>query len=116
MQKLTDSDRKKIEVVKSYLKSYASIAENQRSLSELPPIAYTVRMAKINRDLLQGIENAISLLEISRGRTIVEKRHIGNQSWKQIAIDIGISKDTCFKLYRDALLKLYEQMGRSGMI
>lgn len=69
-----------------------------------------------NANVKSEVIRAINLLEVSRGRTIIEKRFIGNHSWKKICFDMKISDQTAYGDYKKSMLALYILMVNAGML
>lgn len=105
------TDFEKMEAVKQLLLRFSVAKENQESLYGLGAApAYCRKGVDQTERAMSDITDAIGLLELSRGKTIVERRFIGCQSWKEITVDLGISRSTARRLYRAAMLKLYKRL------
>ena len=105
------TDHEKLEAVKQYLLRFAVAKENQNSLYGLGAApGYCQQGLKATDRAMRDVTNAIGLLDLSRGKTILERRFIGCQSWKEISVDLGISRNTARRLYRDSMLELYRRL------
>ena len=113
MRKLSETDRSKLQTVKEYLSRYLPAEENYRSFEGINT-AYAERQRKRSCKIMTEVESAIALLDVNRGKTIIEKRFILGESWKQIHRNMDISRDTCFKKYRAAMVELYDRMVSVG--
>lgn len=54
-------------------------------------------------DLKKEIANSIYSLKDKEEQTVLEKRYLCFNSWKQIAVDMNYSIQYCFKIHRNAL-------------
>lgn len=72
--------------------------------------SYSQSQTERNQEIMKDIENAIALLDISKGKTILERRFLLMQSWEEIRQAMNLCRDTCYKFYRDALVELYNKL------
>lgn len=114
MKKLSETDRSKLQPVKEYLSRYLPAEENYRSLEDINT-AYAEQQRERSHKIMAEVESAIALLDVRRGKTIIEKRFILGEPWKQIYRNMDISRDTCFKMYRAAMVELYDRMVSIGI-
>ncbi len=77
---------------------------------------YVKNMTEKNNATMREIENAIGLLDVCRGKTIVELRFLAALPWEQICSIVDRERDYCYKLYRAAMLQLYDLMIANGII
>ena len=108
MRGLSKKDRTKIEKVKDYLGAYAAAKESNAALKGLDASAYVAKQQARNAAIMRGVENAIGMLPVSRGKTILEKRFICGEAWSKIYLDLQISQTTALTVYRTAILQLYD--------
>lgn len=115
MRGISEFDHMKIEAVKEYLNRYLIAKENYSTLEKLNT-EYSVKQRMRSKKIMTEVEAAIALLEISRGKTIIEKRFILGEPWKWIYKNMVISRDTGYKYYRQSMLQLYECLIQNGLI
>ena len=115
MRGISEFDHMKIEAVKEYLNRYLIAKENYSTLEKLNT-EYSVKQRMRSKKIMTEVEAAIALLEISRGKTIIEKRFILGEPWKWIYKNMVISRDTGYKYYRQSMLQLYERLIQNGLI
>lgn len=115
MRGISEADHTKIQTVKEYLNRYRPANENYRTLEELNT-EYAKRQRERSHKIMAEVETAIALLEVSRGKTIIEKRFILGEPWKYIYKNMDISRDTGYTYYRKAMLQLYDCMIQNGII
>ena len=109
------TDHEKLEAVKQHLLRFSVAKENQDSLYGLGAApGYCQQGVKETDRAMRDVTDAIRLLDLSRGKTILERRFIGCQSWKEISVDLGISKNTARRLYRASMLELYRRLFGEG--
>lgn len=78
--------------------------------------SYSQTQAERNRAIMSEVEFAIALLDVTRGKTIIEKRFIASLPWRKIHKDMNLCRDTCYTLYRESMLLLYDRMVAAGLI
>lgn len=116
MQRMTEEERVKKGAVEAYLSRYRPAYENNQSLKKLVESDYTVAQKKRNESIMKEIESAIALLDVTRGKTVIEKKFIGGMPWRKIYKDMDISRDTGYKYYREAMIQLYDIMKSKQII
>lgn len=115
MKKLSEIDRFKLQTTKEYLSRYLPAEENCRSLEGIDT-AYARQQRTRSQAIMRDVERIIVLLDVSRGKTLIEKRFILGLSWRKINKDMDLSRDSCYKLYREAMIELYNRAVGVGMI
>lgn len=109
MHKLSDNEKKKRDAMQAFLSRYAVADESRKSISQLSTQSdYARRQSERAWAIMSEIESAISRLDVSRGKTIVEKKHIAGLDWRRISMSMNLCRDTCFELYCKALIELYD--------
>ena len=116
MQRMSDEDRAKKDAVEAYLSRYRPAYENNESLKQLGAGSYANVQMRRNETIMQEVEYAISLLDVTRGKTVIEKKFIGGMPWRKIYKDMDISRDTGYKYYRESMIQLYDIMKSKGII
>ena len=77
---------------------------------------YSQIQAERNRVIMRECESAIALLDVSRGKTIIERRFLLMQSWNVIKFELSLSRDTCMMCYRATMIILFDRMVSAGLI
>lgn len=78
--------------------------------------SYSQKQSERNNAIMSEVEVAIALLDVTRGKTIIEKRFIAGLPWRKIHKDMNLCRDSCYKLYRKSMLLLYDRMVAAGLI
>ncbi len=77
---------------------------------------YSQTQAERNKTIMRECENAIALLDVSRGKTILERRFLLLQPWDRIVFELSLSRDTCMTCYRATMIIMFDLMVSAGMI
>lgn len=110
MQRMTEEEKAKKDAVEAYLSRYGPAYENNKSLEQFEVSDYTIAQKKRNEAIMKEVKTVIALLDVTRGKTVIEKKFLFGLPWRKIWKDMDISRDTGYKYYREAMLQLYDIM------
>lgn len=117
MKGLTESERQRIQAVKTYLERYIPAEESRQGLMQIRNdddyVAEQVRRAK---RIKEEVAHAVSLLDVGREKTLVELRYIVGLEWRKVYREMNISKSAGVILHKKAMLKLYRRMVEQGIL
>lgn len=117
MKGMPREDQAKIAAVKQYLERYAQAKENAAALSGIELRRDYERMQRTrNETIMRDIERVIAQLPVSRGKTILEKRFLGGETWPKIYLDLQIPQTTALTVYRAAMLQAWGHLHELGIL